>query len=360
MKREEIEEWLRLASVPGIGPKRFGGLISKFGTPQKVFSASSDELSSVPGMDKRVVSSILQGGDRGWVREEISRMEAKGIDLLTISDTLYPNRLRQIYDPPPLLYLRGELTKGDNLALAIVGSRLATIYGRLVTERLALQLAKRGITIVSGLARGIDSSAHRGALKAGGRTIAVLGCGVDVIYPPENEGLMNQITTSGAVISEFPLGSPPEAGNFPQRNRLISGLSLGVIVVEAGQRSGALITAQCALDQGREVFAIPGNINARTSKGTNQLIKEGAKLVDGVDDILEELGMASSPSDDSPPPKLEGDEATLFELLSSEPIHVDRIIRQTGYSSPQVLSLLLSLELKGLVRQLSGKLFVRA
>ncbi len=360
MKREEIEEWLHLASVPGIGPKRFGALISRFGTPEKVFSASSDELSSVPGMDRRGITSILQRGDRKWAREEISRMEKKGVDILTISSQLYPNRLRQIYDPPPLLYLRGELTKGDNLALAIVGSRLATVYGRLVTERLALQLAKRGITIVSGLARGIDSSAHRGALKAGGRTLAVLGCGVDVCYPPENEKLMNQITTSGAVISEFPLGSPPEAGNFPQRNRLISGLSLGVIVVEAGQRSGALITAQCALDQGREVFAIPGNINARTSKGTNKLIKEGAKLVDGVDDILEELGMAGSPADDEPPPKLEGDEATVFGLLSSEPIHVDRIIRQTGYSSPRVLSLLLSLELKGLVRQLSGNQFVRA
>jgi len=360
MERREIEGWLLLASVQGIGPRRFGALISRLGSPQKVLSASTDQLSSVPGMEKRVVSSILRGGDRGWVEEQISRMEEKGVSLLAISDDLYPGRLHNIYDPPPFLYLRGKVAEEDNLALAIVGSRLATVYGRLVTERLAFQLAKRGITIVSGMARGIDSAAHRGALKAGGRTIAVLGCGVDVVYPPENEELMNRIIANGAVLSEFPLGSPPEAGNFPQRNRLISGLSMGVIVVEAGQRSGALITAQYALDQGREVFAIPGNINARTSKGTNQLIKDGAKLVDGLDDILEELGMAGVSSEAEPPPQLEGGEAEIFEILSSEPIHVDKIIRQTGYSSPQVLSLLLSLEIKGLVRQLSGKLFVRA
>ncbi len=359
MKREEIEDWLLLASVPGIGPKRFSTLIHRFGSPQRVFSATPAELSAIPDMDRRVISSIRQGGNRRWAQEQVAKMEAKGVHLLTISSEDYPSLLRQIFDPPPLLFLRGELTKEDSSALAIVGSRLATVYGRLVTERLAFQLAKRGITIVSGLARGIDSAAHQGALKAGGRTLAVLGCGVDVIYPPENKGLMEQIMARGAVISEFPLGTPPEPGNFPQRNRLISGLSLGVIVVEASERSGALITAQCALDQGREVFAIPGNINVRTSKGTNKLIKEGAKLVAGIEDILEELGMASGPSDYSPP-QLEGDEATVFELLSSEPVHVDRIIRQTGYSSSRVLSLLLSLELKGLVRQLSGKQFVRA
>lgn len=360
MKREEIEEWLHLASLLGIGPKRYAALISHFGSPQKVFAATAAQLSAVTGMDKKGISSILNHGDKRWAREEFSRMEAKGVDLLTLNSELYPHRLRQIYDPPPLLYLRGKLTKEDNLALAIVGSRVATVYGRLIAERLASQLAKGGITIVSGMARGIDSAAHRGALQAGGRTLAVLGCGVDVVYPPENRELMDQITANGAVLSEFSLGSPPEAGNFPQRNRLISGLCLGVIVVEAGQRSGALITAQCALDQGREVFAIPGNINARTSKGANQLIKEGAKLVAGVDDILEELGMAGSPLAHQPPPQLEGEEAIIFALLCSEPLHVDKIIRQTKYSSSQVLSTLLSLELKGLVKQLSGKQFVRA
>lgn len=349
-----------MASVLGIGPKRFAALISRFGAPQEVFAASPAQLATVPGMDKRGVSAILKGGDRKWAQEEVSRMEAKGVELLAFSSQLYPQRLRQIYDPPPLLYFRGELTEGDGLALAIVGSRLATVYGRLVAERLAFQLAKRGITIVSGMARGIDSAAHRGALQAGGRTIAVLGCGVDVVYPPENRELMNQIADHGAVLSEFPLGTSPEPGNFPQRNRLISGLSLGVIVVEAGQKSGALITAQSALEQGREVFAIPGNINARASKGANQLIKEGAKLVAGVDDILEELGMVGEALANEPPPQLEGEEAIIFALLSSEPLHVDRIIRQTKYPSSRVLSTLLSLELKGLVRQLSGKQFVRA
>jgi DNA processing protein len=271
--------------------------------------------------------------------------------------------LKDIYDPPALLYLRGALRREDELAVAIVGSRKTSAYGREVTERIGRDLARHGVTVVSGMARGIDSVAHKGALQGGGRTIAVLGCGVDVIYPSENRNLFHQIIEQGAVLSEFPMGSPPEAGHFPRRNRIISGLSIGVVIVQASGESGSLITAGYALEQGREVFAVPGNIGAEGSRGTNQLIKEGAKLVESSEDILEEVlpqwrreGETAQKGGDAVLTLTEA-EKCLYGLLDETPLHIDALIRESQLDPGSVSSLLLNLELKGLISQWPGKCF---
>jgi DNA processing protein len=274
-------------------------------------------------------------------------------------------RLREIYDPPPLLYLRGELREEDNLALSIVGSRKTSPYGRWITEKISQEIVRHGITIVSGMARGIDSVAHGGAISGGGRTLAVLGCGIDVIYPPENRTLFGQIIDHGAVLSEFPMGSRPEGIHFPRRNRIISGLSIGVVVVQASAESGSLITAEYALDQGREVFAIPGNVGAEGSRGTNRLIKEGAKLVESSEDILEEIlprwkrMRECSIKVQSPGEGLLGEEKIVYQLLSESPLHIDVIIRESRLDPGKVSSLLLDLELKGLIAQWPGKCFTK-
>lgn len=284
---------------------------------------------------------------------------------MTSGDETYPSRLKNIYDPPPVLYVRGQLRKEDEVAVAIVGSRKTSSYGRAMTERVSQELATRGVTIVSGMARGIDSVAHQGAISAGGRTIAVLGCGVDVVYPPENRNLFQDIIDHGAILSEFPMGSPPEGSHFPKRNRVISGLSVGVVVVEAGQRSGSLITANYALEQGRDVFAVPGNIGMASSRGTNQLIKQGAKLVESSQDILIEITPQWQKEDEITPPAkdpanhLPEEERGLYGLLTETPIHIDEIIRESQLEPGRVMSLLLELELKGFVSQWPGRCFSR-
>jgi DNA processing protein len=262
--------------------------------------------------------------------------------------------------------VRGELKSGDKFAVSIVGSRKTTPYGRWFTERVSQDLARYGVTIVSGMARGIDSFAHGGAISGGGRTIAVLGCGVDVIYPSENRNLFAKIIDHGAILSEFPMGSPPEAGHFPRRNRIISGLSIGVVVVQANEKSGSLITANYALEQGREVFAVPGNVGTESSRGTHRLIKEGAKLVESSEDILEEIipqwkreGEATQKVEAAPKPDLTHEEKSVFELLGETPLHIDAIIRESRLDAGKVSSLLLDLELKGLVSQWAGKGFSR-
>jgi len=276
-------------------------------------------------------------------------------------DEEYPPNLKEIYDPPPLLYVLGSLIPQDRRAVAIVGSRYPTTYGQMFAERIALGLSQRGITLVSGLARGIDSSAHRGALTAGGRTIGVLGCGIDIIYPPENRKLFDQVAAQGAILSEFPLGTPPDSDHFPIRNRVISGISLGVVVVEATLRSGSLITARFALDQGREVFAVPGNADSARSAGTNRLIREGAKLVTQAEDILEEISIASPPALEVPPrPKLTDEEAKIFSILGPQSMHVNQVIALSALSSAQVSVTLLSLELAGHIKQLPGMRFIKA
>ncbi len=360
---EDIFHWLALSLTHGVGSVLIKRLLDRFRTPEAVFRAPLKELLRIEGMGERVAGEIQKGPSEKIVKRELSLLEKVGGRVVTLKDDDYPKRLKDIYDPPALLYLRGELRREDELAVAIVGSRKTSAYGREVTERIGKDLARHGVTVVSGMARGIDSVAHKGALQGGGRTIAVFGCGVDVIYPSENRNLCHQIIDQGAVLSEFPMGSPPEAGHFPRRNRIISGLSIGVVIVQASAESGSLITAGYALEQGREVFAVPGNIGAEGSRGTNQLIKEGAKLVESSEDILEEVlpqwrreGEMAQRGGDAVLALTEA-EKCLYGLLDENPLHIDAIIRESQLDPGSVSSLLLNLELKGLISQWPGKCF---
>ena len=287
------------------------------------------------------------------------------IETLTISEKGYPKILKQIYSPPKVLYVKGKILQKDEFAVAIVGSRFASTYGLITAERLGYELASRGVVVISGLAKGIDSAAHRGALKAYGRTIAVLGNGLKTVYPPENKKLADEIIErNGAVISEFPMETPPIGMNFPRRNRIISGLSLAVIVVEAAKNSGALITADFALEQNREVFAVPGKIDSPTSFGTNELIKQGAKLVQTADDVIEELGLKLSDSKTKSDknilkPNLSSEEAVIYKNLTTEPRYLDEIAQDTSLSVSKAMELLLKLQLKKLVKELPGKNFIK-
>jgi len=362
---EEISYWVALSLVPGVGSVLYKRLLDQFKPPDAVFKASLRDLLGVEGIGKRVAEEIQKGPPEKGTERELRLVKEAGGTLLTLADELYPLRLREIYDPPPLLYLRGELREEDNLALSIVGSRKTSPYGRWITEKISQEIVRHGITIVSGMARGIDSVAHGGAISGGGRTLAVLGCGIDVIYPPENRTLFGQIIDHGAVLSEFPMGSRPEGIHFPRRNRIISGLSIGVVVVQASAESGSLITAEYALEQGREVFAIPGNVGAEGSRGTNRLIKEGAKLVESSEDILEEIlprwkrMREGSIKVQSPGEGLFEEEKIVYQLLSESPLHIDVIIRESRFDPGKVSSLLLDLELKGLIAQWPGKCFTK-
>ena len=366
MDSSELKSWLALFTAPQVGPVRYISLVKHFGSPQKVLDARREELAELPDIGPVTASGIKSRISWEKAEEQAALMKKNGVGLLTFRDETYPENLLSIYDPPPFLFVQGETTKDDRNAVAIVGCRSASTYGKRITESIARELAKRGVTIVSGLARGIDSIGHVSALKEKGRTLAVFGSGLDVIYPPENRKLAERIRSSGALLSEFLMGTKPEGPNFPRRNRLISGLSLGVVVVEAGARSGALLTANCALDQNRDVFAIPGNLGSKTSEGANQLIKQGAKLVTSVEDILEELKIAthgervSALSTQGDLSRLSEKEKNLFGLITNEPHHIDKIADLASVSVSDALTLLLSLELKGLVKQLSGKMFVRA
>lgn len=285
----DVERLVILNMVEDMGSVRTRALLRDFGSFSRVFQAKEDEFAKVKEIGQKRAPKIIQGIKDVDIRKELKLIKRHRVRVMTFLDDDYPKNLKNIYDPPVVLYIKGEILPQDDIAVAIVGSRLASFYGIQSAERLGFELGSRGITIVSGLARGIDSSAHKGALKANGRTLAVLGSGLGNIYPEEHRGLAEKISESGAVISEFPMMTIPEKGNFPKRNRVISGLSMGVVVVEAAERSGALITSDCALEQGREVFAVPGKVDSVTSKGTNKLIKQGAKLVGAADDILEEL-----------------------------------------------------------------------
>jgi DNA processing protein len=358
----DIFYWVALNLVPGVGSVFIKRLLEQFQTPEAVFQASMKELLEVEGLGVKAASEIRKGPSEQAVKKELSLLDQSGGKIITIDDKAYPSRLRNIYDPPALLYLKGELKKEDEFAVSIVGSRKTTPYGRWITEKISQALVRNGVTIVSGMARGVDSVAHWGAISGGGRTLAVLGCGVDVVYPPENRNLSARIVEQGAVLSEFPMGSPPEGGHFPKRNRIISGLSMGVVVVEAGPDSGSLITANYALEQGREVFAIPGNVGAGGSRGTNRLIKDGAKLVESSDDILEEiLPQWQREKEDVKPrgPDLNKEEQVLYEMLSETLLHIDAMIRESRFDPGKVSSLLLNLELKGLILQWPGKCFTR-
>lgn len=367
MDPSELKSWLALLTVHTVGPIRYISLVKHFGSPEKVLSASKRELEELPDIGQIIASNLKDKVLWDKVEEQAKLMEKHQVQVVTFKDEEYPENLKSIYDPPPFLFVKGEIRKEDLNAVAIVGCRSASVYGKRITERIGRELAKNGITIVSGLARGIDSIAHLSALKENGRTLAVFGSGLDIIYPPENKKLAEEIVSNGAILSEFFLGTKPEAPNFPRRNRLISGLSLGVVIVEAGTKSGALVTASCALEQNREVFAIPGNLGSKNSEGTNALIKQGAKLVTAVEDILEELKITTKGKRLNSSAQTEVDishlsemERNIFKLISDEPYHIDKIATQASVNVPQALSALLSLELKGLVKQLSGKMFVRA
>lgn len=359
-----VTPWLALRAIPGIGVVIFNRLLRHFGSPQAVFQASGAELRRVRGVSAAIAQAIVTFED--WPRWDatLERLVAMGGEIITCQDPRFPAALRQIPYPPPFLYILGDLRPEDDLAIALVGTRKPSHYGRKTGYRLAAELARQRVTVVSGLARGIDTAAHQGALEAGGRTIAVLGCGLDVIYPPENKELYRQIPHHGALLSEFPLGAPPEARNFPIRNRLISGLARGVVIVEAGEQSGTHITAQYALDQGREVFAVPGPLDLPGSVGPHRWIQQGAKLVRGAADILEEVRDLTPPAAAvapharvSGPPRLED---PLLEHLSLTPIQLDELIRLTLLPAPEVLSRLTLLELQGLVQELPGKFFALA
>ena len=358
----DVKYWVGLNTVSGIGPVRFKRLLEHFQDAGSAWQASQSELQAA-GLDSRSIEALLATRRSLSLDSEVARLAQEGATVLTWEDEGYPSRLRQIHSSPPLLYVRGEIRPEDEWAVAVVGTRAATRYGRQMVEEIAGDLARSGITVVSGLARGIDSLAHRAALRAGGRTIAVLGSGIDIIYPHEHRDLADKIIERGALITEYPLGTKPEAGNFPPRNRIISGLSLGTLVVEAGKRSGALITADYALEQGREVFALPGSVNSRKSEGTNRLIQEGAaKLVMSVEDILEELNLtmverhqevrAAVPADER--------EARILEHVSSQPLHVDEIGQRANLPISEVTSTLAMMELKGMVRQVGGMNYVVA
>jgi len=374
----DIEKWLRLIRAESVGPTTFAKLIKHFGSADRALGASVSELAKINGVGFKTAERIAASRGKFDVSAELALAEKLDIWIINIDDKRYPPALKQIYDPPPVLYIKGSLTREDNLAISIVGSRLCSLYGQEQASRFAHFLSSAGFTICSGMARGIDSAAHQGALSAGGRTIAVQGCGLASVFPPENKKLFELIAESGACISELPLGYEPLSENFPPRNRIIAGLSLGTIVVEAGLRSGALITARAALENNREVMAVPGKIDSPLSKGTHQLIKQGAKLIESVEDVMEGLGYigeqledhvstaaeragerVETPLFDIKALKLSGPEKTIYECLHKEPLHIEEIIADTDLAAGSVNAGLVSLRLKGLIKQLPGSLFVK-
>jgi DNA processing protein len=369
---ERLLPWFVLRSVPGVGNLLCRRLVDRFGDAEAVLAAPPEELAAVEGVPDRVAKAIPGQLPTDAVRRELDRLAASPYQVLTLADPAYPAGLREIPDPPPFLYVHGRLAPADR-AVALVGTRHPSDYGRRTARTLAGALARHSITVVSGMARGIDTAAHHGALDAGGRTVAVLGSGFDRLYPPENRPLFDRIAESGASVSEFALQAGPEAHHFPVRNRIISGLTLGTVVVEAAARSGALITARLAGEQGREVFAVPGPIHTGRSGGAHRLIKQGARLVEGVEDILEELAAhlgAAAPADTEagsasaaptdPPPDLAPDAARLFSRLGKTPIHIDELVRELALDPARLSGLLLDLELRGLVAHLPGKRFARS
>ena len=403
MLSNETISLIHLNMIQGIGLKTVQVLRGVFGSAERALQATPDELSKIDQLSPAMCDLLRRKPVQYSIERELELIQEYGCQVLTLYDAAYPSQLKEVDTPPLLIYIRGELTSEDSLSISLVGSREAKDYGRKVGYRLSYQLAQRGLTVVSGLARGIDTSAHRGALEAGGRTIAVMGNGLSLVYPATNRDLAEKITESGVLISEFPMGTKPKPNNFPRRNRIISGLTLGTVVVEASNRSGALITARLAGEQGREVFAVPGEIFSELSTGTHMLINNGAKLINTVDDLLNELppytlnqiqskapvasipdietepssqkpmvekraskraatqspAEGQQPIQSAPPPGLTPDERTIFDAIETPSSHIDTIVRTTKLPISQVSSVLLMLELKGIVQQLPGKQFTK-
>ena len=402
---EETKSLVHLSIIPGVGYQTIQRLLTAFGSAQRALDATLEELTQVEGLTANISQQLGSGKSRVSVDQELELIEAHNCHLLAINDSAYPMLLKEIADPPPLLYVRGELGQPDAPSITIVGTRSPTNYGKTISRQLSQQLAESGVTVISGFARGIDTCAHQGALQANGRTIAVLGNGLSQIYPAENRELADEIMKSGALISEFPMTVPPFPKNFPRRNRVVSGMSSGTVVVEASTRSGSLITARHAAEQGREVFAVPGQIFSNQSKGSHQLINQGAKLINAIDDIWEAFpNRRLTPSLTSPPTQLpldqndsargrvnsnlfaevsahdtsigstgtssenpsvqatqqlSTDERAILEAISAPCSHIDQIARTTALPMNKVSSALVMLELKGIVQQMPGKQFAR-
>jgi DNA processing protein len=359
---DDLAYWVAFSRIPRIGAVRAAALESYFGSMADAWRAGPGELRNA-GLDRGTVESIVKERPEISPEDELEKLQRAGVKAYAWKDPLYPPRLKEIDDHPPVLYTRGELVPQDEWAVAVVGTRRATPYGRQAAEHFSTDLARHGITIVSGLARGIDAIAHRAALNAGGRTIAVLACGLDIVYPPEHAKLAAEIAQHGALLSDYPLGTQPRSEYFPRRNRILSAISLGVLVIEGDVDSGALITARNALDQNREVFAVPGSIYAPTYRGVNKLIQDGeAKLVTRTEDILEELNltMTSQQLELREVAPADPTEAALLNVLSSQPIHIDEVQRASGLPIAAVSGALALLELKGMVRQVGAMSFVRA
>lgn len=361
-KPPELYDLLYLLTIPNIGPGRIRKLFQIFDSVTAILRAPVQQLIRVEGIDYKLARQIKAGGDEKNAQEQCELINKYKIQYTSIWDKQYPDLLKRISDPPVVLFHKGYLTSEFDKSIAVVGTRTPSNYGKVIAQEIVKGLVMHDITIVSGLARGIDSIAHHNAIQSGGKTIAVLGCGVDRCYPPENKKLFDDIPKHGAIISEYFIGTGPDAANFPKRNRIISGLSLGTLVIEAGDRSGALISALFALNQNREVFAIPGNISSPKSRGTNKLIKQGAKLVQTVEDILEEIGEVSDKISSKPrtlPDHVGELERKIFNALSNEPKHIDRLVMELKESPASILAGLLNLELLGFVQQLVGKMFIR-
>jgi len=361
MSNKDIKYWVGFSLIPGIGRVKLTQLENYFVSLEDAWKASSAELKQA-GLDNNSVRAITSWCSKVSLEAEMEKLDRYGVKVFTWHDSGYPSRLKEIYDYPTVLYVRGSLLPEDEWCLAVVGTRRASVYGRQVTEEIVSDLVRSKITIVSGLAKGIDSIAHRSALEASGRTIAVFACGLDVVYPSENANLARSIIQQGALVSEYPLGTRPKADNFPRRNRIMSGMSLGVLIVEAGETSGALITTNMALEQNREVFAVPGSILSPASRGTNHLIQEGAKLVRNYTDILEELNLtavAHQMEIKEAVPASET-ESLLLKQLSAEPTHIDEVCRNSSLPVSTVSSTLAMMELKGLVKQAGTMSYVLA
>lgn len=373
--RADLADWIALNMVRGIGPRTANQLLNRFGSPASVFAASRLALGK-EGLKPDTIQELQDSSILEKANAEIERLEKLNAEVITLEDDAYPQLLREIHDPPIALYVRGDLPKAlERPALAVVGSRRCSTYGVNVAESLSRDLAAHGLTIVSGLARGIDAAAHRGALESNGQTIAVVGTGLETTYPKEHKKLEEQIIASGAVVSEFPLGTPPLPQNFPYRNRILSGLCFGVLIVEASEHSGSLITARLANEQGREVFAVPGNITSQTSFGPNYLIKDGAKLVQIWRDVVDELPReakeqlfgierpTTTQSNVQPifeAVDLSDSERKILDILSSDvPAHIDQLLLSSELSSSDLMTALLGLEMKDRIKQLPGKSFIK-
>jgi len=367
---DHILPWLILKNIPGIGNHLFKRLLDQWKSPEIILQQPMAELATVQGVSEKVAKEIHQRISKINAQKEIERAKKLGINILSMNDEQYPPLLRLLPDPPPVLYVYGQLIPSDS-CVAIVGARNSTTYGDTITRSLSKELADNQITIVSGMARGIDTAAHKGALDANGRTVAVMGCGLETVYPGENKALFHSIAkNNGAVISEFSMGAKPEAYHFPSRNRIISGMSMGTIVVEAGNKSGSLITARLALEQDRQVFAVPGQIHSQMTEGTHRLIKQGAKLIENARDVLEDLGpflnahlqilpkkQMSSREKDLPP--MDSTEKLIWDQLTIEPQYIDDIQHQLDITTSDLSVQLLQMEMKNLVEQHPGKRFSR-